>query len=70
VETAEDCPVLRTEGEILKWARKENAHAGSRRPIGLIETDAGAVEVFDYIDGYILNQLDKAGDQDDLSSRS
>lgn len=34
-------------GEILKWARKENAHVGSRRPIGLIETDAGAVEVFD-----------------------
>ncbi|WP_134102614.1 MbcA/ParS/Xre antitoxin family protein [Neorhizobium sp. R1-B] len=37
-------------GEILKWVRKENSHAGSRRPMGLIETDAGAVEVFDYID--------------------
>ncbi|WP_237358674.1 antitoxin Xre/MbcA/ParS toxin-binding domain-containing protein [Rhizobium etli] len=61
-------PVLRTEGEVLKWARRESAHLGGRRPIDLIETDAGAVEVFDYIEAYIRNQLDKAGDQDDLSS--
>jgi 6-hydroxy-3-succinoylpyridine 3-monooxygenase len=63
-------PVLRTEGEILKWARRESTHLGGRRPIDLIETDAGAVEVFDYIEAYIRNQLDKAGDQDDLSSTS
>ncbi|WP_246662461.1 antitoxin Xre/MbcA/ParS toxin-binding domain-containing protein [Rhizobium sp. P44RR-XXIV] len=63
-------PVLRTEGEVLKWARRESAHLGGRRPIDLIETDAGAVEVFDYIEAYIRDQLDKAGDQDDLSSKS
>ncbi|EPE96986.1 antitoxin Xre/MbcA/ParS toxin-binding domain-containing protein [Rhizobium grahamii] len=44
--------------------------AGGRRPIDLIETDAGAVEVFDYIEGYSRDQLDKAGDQEDLSSKS
>ncbi|MEH2702984.1 DUF2384 domain-containing protein [Rhizobium leguminosarum bv. viciae] len=63
-------PVLRTEGEVLKWARRESAHLGGRRPIDLIETDAGAVEVFDYIEAYVREQLDKAGDQDDLSSSS
>lgn len=63
-------PVLRTEGEVLKCARRESAHLGGRRPIDLIETDAGAVEVFDYIEAYIRDQLDKAGDQDDLSSKS
>nr|WP_281412456.1 antitoxin Xre/MbcA/ParS toxin-binding domain-containing protein [Rhizobium sp. 57MFTsu3.2] len=63
-------PVLRTEGEILKWARRESVQLGGRRPIDLIETDAGAVEVFDYIEAYIRKQLDRAGDQDDLSSQS
>ncbi|WP_260691799.1 MbcA/ParS/Xre antitoxin family protein [Rhizobium leguminosarum] len=63
-------PVLRTEGEVLKWARRENSHLGGRRLNDLIETDAGAVEVFDYIEAYIREQLDKAGDQDDLSSKS
>jgi 6-hydroxy-3-succinoylpyridine 3-monooxygenase len=63
-------PVLRTDGEILKWARQANAHLGGRRPIDLIETDAGAVEVFDYIDAYIRGQLDKVGDRDGLSSKS
>nr|WP_281419724.1 antitoxin Xre/MbcA/ParS toxin-binding domain-containing protein [Rhizobium sp. RHZ01] len=63
-------PVLRTEGEILKWARRESVQLGGRRPIDLIETDAGAVEVFDYIEAYIRKQLDRAGDQGDLSSQS
>ncbi|MGO4569743.1 antitoxin Xre/MbcA/ParS toxin-binding domain-containing protein [Rhizobium sp. 2YAF20] len=62
--------VLRTEGDVLKWARRESARLCGRRPIDLIETDAGAVEVFDYIEAYIRDQLDKAGDQDDLSSKS
>ena len=61
-------PVLRSEGEILKWARRESTHLGGRRPIDLIETDAGAVEVFDYIEAYIRDQLDKTGQLDDLSS--
>ncbi len=39
-------------------------------PDDLIETDSGAVEVFEYIEAYIRDQLDKAGDQDDLSSKS
>jgi 6-hydroxy-3-succinoylpyridine 3-monooxygenase len=60
-------PVLRTEGEVLKWARRESAHLGGRRPIELIETDAGAVEVLNYIESYIRDQLDKPSDQDDLS---
>ena len=63
-------PVLCTDGEILKWARQANVHLGGRRPIDLIETDAGAVEVFDYIDAYIRDQLDKVGDRDGLSSKS
>uniref|UniRef100_UPI00310119AE MbcA/ParS/Xre antitoxin family protein n=1 Tax=Neorhizobium sp. EC2-8 TaxID=3129230 RepID=UPI00310119AE len=46
-------PVLRTEGEVLKWARRESAHLGGRRPIELIETDARAAEVFDYLETYI-----------------
>ncbi|MBX4994848.1 hypothetical protein ABID08_006864 [Rhizobium binae] len=49
---------------------KENVHLGGRRPIDLIETDTGAVEVFDYIEAYIREQLDKADDQDDPSSDS
>jgi uncharacterized protein (DUF2384 family) len=56
-------PVLRTEGEILKWARKESDHLGNRRPIDLIETDEGAAEVFTYIDTHIRDRLGKAGDQ-------
>ncbi|MGO4569544.1 hypothetical protein AB4Z52_31980 [Rhizobium sp. 2YAF20] len=36
----------------------------------LIETDAGAVKVFDYIEAYIRDQLDQTGDQDDLSPKS
>ena len=60
-------PVLRTEGEVLKWARRESAHLGGHRPIDLIEADAGAVAVFDYIEAYIRDQLGKAGDQDELS---
>ncbi|MET2832264.1 6-hydroxy-3-succinoylpyridine hydroxylase [Mesorhizobium shangrilense] len=63
-------PVLRTEGEILKWARKESDHLGCRRPIDLIETDEGAAEVFDYIEAYIRDRLGKVGDQADLSSKS
>jgi len=62
--------VLRTEGEIMKWARKESVHLGSRRPIDMIETDAGALEVFEYIEAYIREQLDKAGEKDDLSSET
>lgn len=56
-------PVLRTEGEIFKWARQESDHLGSRRPIDLIETDEGAAEVFTYIETYIRDRLGKAGDQ-------
>jgi uncharacterized protein (DUF2384 family) len=63
-------PVLRTGGEVLKWARRESAHFGGRRPIDLIETDAGAVEVFDYIETYKREQLNKGGDVDNLSSES
>ncbi len=61
-------PVLRSEGEILKWARRDSVHLGGRRPIDLIETDAGAVEVFDYIETYIRDQLGRTGKPDDLSS--
>lgn len=63
-------PVLRTEGEVMKWARKESGHLGGRRPIDMIETDAGAAEVFDYIEAYIREQLDKAGEQGDLFSQT
>jgi 6-hydroxy-3-succinoylpyridine 3-monooxygenase len=63
-------PVLRTEGEIMKWARRESVHLGGRRPIDLIETDAGAVQVFNYIEAYIREHLDKAGDRNSLSSKT
>ncbi|RSB60910.1 hypothetical protein EFD55_31065 [Rhizobium pisi] len=53
---------LRTEGEVLKWARRESTHLGGRRPI---ETDAGAVEVFDYVEAYIR---DHATQPPDISS--
>ncbi|WP_157131492.1 antitoxin Xre/MbcA/ParS toxin-binding domain-containing protein [Rhizobium sp. NXC14] len=56
-------PVLRNEGEILKWARQE----GGRRPIDMIETDEGAAEVFNYIEAYIRDRLKKTGDQTDES---
>ena len=63
-------PALRTDGETLKWARRENAHLAGRRPIDLIETNAGAAAVFDSIEGYICDQLDNAGHQHDLSPTS
>lgn len=61
-------PVLRSEGKILKWARQESVHLGGRSPIDLIETDAGVVEVLDYIEAHIRDQLDNTGQLDDLSS--
>ena len=33
----------------------------------MVETDVGAVEVFDYIETYIREQLGKAGEQRELS---
>lgn len=54
----------------MKWARRESVHLGGRRPIDMIETDAGAVEVFDYIETYIREQLENAGEQGDLSSKA
>ena len=63
-------PVLRTEGKVMKWARAENRHLGGRRPIDMIETDAGAIEVFEYIETYIREQLDNAGAQGELSSKA
>ncbi|WP_374109219.1 NYN domain-containing protein [Rhizobium sp. B21/90] len=46
-------PVLNTDGEILKWARSAVTHLGGLRPIDMIETDAGAEKVFQYIETYI-----------------
>ena len=46
-------PVLGKEAAIMKWARNDNKFLGGKRPIDLIETDAGAEEVFKYIDDYI-----------------
>ncbi|MFN7089994.1 MAG: antitoxin Xre/MbcA/ParS toxin-binding domain-containing protein [Allorhizobium sp.] len=63
-------PVLTTEGEIMKWARRESRHLGGRRPIDMIETDADAAEVFDYIEAYIRQQLEMPGEQGDLSSNT
>lgn len=57
-------PVLNTEGAIMKWARRENMHMGGLRPIDLIETDAGAQQVFDYIEAYVRERLDTAGERE------
>lgn len=46
-------PVLGTDAEVLKWSRKQNEHFDGRRPIDLLETDAGAAELFDYIEAYV-----------------
>jgi 6-hydroxy-3-succinoylpyridine 3-monooxygenase len=45
-------PVLDKEAKIMKWARVENQHLDHQRPIDLIETDAGAEKVFNYIANY------------------
>lgn len=56
-------PVLRNEGEIMKWARRENAHLDGRRPIDLINSDEGAAIVFGYIEKYIREQVAKGDGQ-------
>lgn len=63
-------PVLRTEGETLKWARRPSDHLGGHRPIDLIETDEGATKVFEYIESYIRDRLKRDGERTDLSSAS
>ena len=49
---------------------REKTHLGGHRPIDMIETDAGAIEVFEYIETYIREQLDNAGAQGELSSKA
>ncbi len=46
-------PVLKSEGAIMKWARKECEYLSSKKPIDLLETDEGAQAVFRYIEKYI-----------------
>jgi 6-hydroxy-3-succinoylpyridine 3-monooxygenase len=48
-------PVLGKESSIMRWARSDNKFLDDQRPIDLIETDAGAGKVFDYIADYIRN---------------
>jgi len=46
-------PVLKERSRIMKWANSPSPRLGNQKPIDLIETDAGADLVFNYIADYV-----------------
>jgi len=63
-------PVLKRRSATMKWASEENPRMNGMKPIELIETDAGAKIVFDYISSYISEKVGEANENFGSGSRS
>ncbi|AKK65899.1 hypothetical protein FE36_20055 [Xanthomonas oryzae pv. oryzicola] len=50
-------PIKPKPGAFFQWAEKQNEYMDGRRPIDLLDTDAGAEIVMAYITGYIRDHL-------------
>ena len=45
-------PVLNKHNKVMKWARESNQHFDGASPLEMLETDEGAIKVFEYIKAY------------------
>ncbi|HEX5341304.1 MAG TPA: antitoxin Xre/MbcA/ParS toxin-binding domain-containing protein, partial [Duganella sp.] len=52
-------PVVGNRGKAFKWLEEANPYLDGQAPIDLLETDAGAEQVFTYIEQYQQHQADQ-----------
>jgi len=48
-------PIRKSRGDAFKWLDKANPYLGGRAPLDMLETEAGAQEVLDYIHKWIAD---------------
>ena len=46
-------PIRRSQSEVFKWMNQENEYLNGERPIDMIETEKGSLEVLEYIKAWI-----------------